>query len=97
MKSGAKILGVDVARFGSNASSIWFRQGRYARRLFKARGLNTMQLAARVSDFINEIKPDAVFVDGAGVGGGVVDRLHQLGHQGLVIEVNGGTRKPLTR
>lgn len=91
-KKGAKILGVDVARFGSNASTIWYREGRYARRLLKAHGLDTMQLAARVSEFINEIKPAAAFVDGAGVGGGVIDRLYQLGHTGVVIEVNSGTR-----
>ena len=33
--------------------------------------------------------PDAVFIDGAGVGGGVIDRLRQLGYK--VIEVQAGS------
>lgn len=92
LKRGAKILGVDVARFGHNASIIRFRQGRYSRQLLRVVGLDTMQLAARVAEFITDLKPDAVFVDGAGVGGGVIDRLFQLGHTGVVMEVNGGTK-----
>mgnify|MGYP001344104329 FL=1 len=32
-----------------------------------------MQLAARVAEVVAEFQPDAVFVDGGGVGGGVVD------------------------
>ena len=38
-----------------------------------------MQLAARVAGWIERWQPDGVFVDDGGVGGGVVDRLHQLG------------------
>ena len=38
-----------------------------------------MQLAARVADWIHRWRPDAVFIDDGGVGGGVVDRLRQLG------------------
>ena len=37
-----------------------------------------MELAAKVAERINIWNPDAVFVDDGGVGGGVVDRLHQL-------------------
>ena len=92
LKRGAKILGVDVARFGHNFSTIWFRQGRYSRRILKTSGLDTMQLAARVAEQIDEIKPDAVFVDGAGVGGGVIDRLFQLGYTAIVMEVNGANK-----
>jgi hypothetical protein len=35
--------------------------------------------AARVMELINSYEPDAVFVDGTGIGWGVVDRLRQLG------------------
>jgi len=44
-----------------------------------------MELASEVADLIDDYKPHAVFVDGGGVGGGVVDRLKQLGYR--VIEV----------
>ena len=49
-----------------------------------------MQVAARVVEMANELKADATFIDGGGVGGGVVDRCRQLGLD--VIEVNFGAR-----
>lgn len=74
------VLGVDVARFGDDASVIYIRKGRDGRthppQLF--RGLDTMSLAGKVSELYNVLRADAVFVDGGGVGGGVVDRLRQL-------------------
>lgn len=89
------VLGVDVARFGDDKSVIYPRMGRDARShgYWKYRGMDTMQLAAQVVEKINHFaglgKPvAAVFVDGAGVGGGVIDRLKQL--QVNVIEVNPG-------
>lgn len=75
------VMGVDVARFGEDQSVILCRRGRDARmHLERYRGLDTMQLAARVAACIAQQKPDAVFIDETGVGGGVVDRLRQLGH-----------------
>ncbi len=41
--------------------------------------LDTMQFG-RVAEAIDKIKPKAVFIDGLGVGAGVVDRLRQLGY-----------------
>ena len=75
------IYGVDVARFGDDQSTLYRRRGYDARSWepFSWRGLDTMQLAARVAAHAMEDKPDAIFVDEGGVGGGVVDRLRQLG------------------
>ncbi len=75
------IIGVDVARFGDDESVIRFRKGRDARTHLplKFRGLDNMQLAARVAEQYNFYQADAVMVDGGGNGGGVVDRLRQLG------------------
>lgn len=74
------IIGVDVARFGDDASVIFFRKGRDARSLppLVLRGVDTMTLAGHVSEAYRRYAADAVFVDGGGVGGGVVDRLRQL-------------------
>jgi hypothetical protein len=83
-----KIIAVDVARFGDDQTVIGCRQGRKIWPLDKYRGIDTMETAAKVAEKIAEFKPDAVFIDGGGVGGGVVDRLKQLGHD--VIEVNFG-------
>lgn len=86
------LMGVDVARFGDDESVIRFRRGRDARSKTPVRfkGVNTMELAAHVMNLIEREKPDYVFVDGGGVGGGVVDRLKQMGYRG-VIEVQSGT------
>lgn len=74
------VIGVDVARFGDDASVIYIRKGRdgrsYPPQLF--RGVDTMTLAGKVAEVYQELHADAVFVDGTGVGGGVVDRLRQL-------------------
>lgn len=97
-KSAPVIVAVDVARFGEDESVIRTRVGRDARHwpAKKFRGLDTMQLAARVAEHCDGVrtalgrKPDALFVDGGGVGGGVVDRLDQLGYD--VIEVQFGAK-----
>ena len=75
------IIGVDVARFGDDRSVIAFRRGRDARSIpaIILRGVDTMTLAGRVATEYQKHRPEAVFVDGGGVGGGVVDRLRQLG------------------
>ena len=52
------------------------------------RGLDLMQAAARVADAITEHRPDATMIDGVGVGGGVVDRVRQMGFR--VNDVNAG-------
>lgn len=87
----AKILAVDVARFGDDSSVLCKRQGRKVYPLDKFKGLDTMRLADKVVESINAWEPDAVVVDGVGVGAGVVDRLTQLGYGQLVTELNGGS------
>ena len=85
-------IGVDVARFGDDESVIYFRKGRDGRSIppIRLRNVDTMTLASRVADAYLGNKADAVFVDGGGVGGGVVDRLRQL--RVPVIEVQFGAK-----
>jgi hypothetical protein len=90
-----RVMGVDVARFGDDQSVILLRQGdRLEGEIRRYHGIDLMQLASHVDQRIAEDQPDAVFVDGAGIGGGVVDRLRQLGRR--VHDVNGGeaARRP---
>jgi hypothetical protein len=85
----ARVLGIDVARYGSDRSVIFRRQGLQAfnPRVFEK--IDNMTFAGCVANEIQEFKPDAVFID-AGRGEGVIDRLRQLNFQ--VTEVNfGGT------
>jgi hypothetical protein len=94
--SGAPLLmGVDVARYGDDKSVIRYRRGRDARSIppRKFRGASTMQLAGYIVEEIEDRKPQACFIDGNGVGGGVVDRVTEMlgkRHACVVIEVQAG-------
>lgn len=85
------ILGVDVARFGDDTSVIYPRRGRDAKSMpiETYKKLDTMQVAARVSQAISKYRPDAVFIDVGGIGAGVVDRLIQLGHSPIGVDFGG--------
>lgn len=84
------LFGLDVARFGDDRSVLAIREGDSLTRTMIWEKLDTQQLAAFVLEIANTRKPDAIFVDGVGVGGGVVDRLRSL--QLRVIEVNAGAK-----
>ena len=90
------LFGLDVGRFGDDPSALLIRQGRDAKsrspHLFY--GLSTMALCNRIVSLFNEYNPTTVFVDGGGVGGGVVDRLLELGLP--VIEVQFGAKADYT-
>jgi hypothetical protein len=74
------IIGVDVARSGTNFSVITFRKGRDARSIPRIRlqGADTMTVASKVVEMALQYRADAVFIDAGGVGGGVVDRCRHL-------------------
>lgn len=75
------VIGVDVARFGDDSSTIYFRQGRDARSVKPIRltQVDTMSLASRVAQEQRIHNAAMVCVDEGGVGAGVVDRLKQMG------------------
>lgn len=81
------ILGYDPSRFGDDEFVGWKRQGPMAdyARIVKGK-VSTMDAASMIVADIREHKADTVFIDEVGVGGGVVDRLIQLGYN--VIGVN---------
>ena len=89
----AFVMGVDVARFGDDQSVIFFRKGRDARFVppICLRNIDTMQLAARVAEEATKHQADAVFIDGGGIGAGVVDRCGQLRVAGL-FEIQFGSK-----
>lgn len=84
------VMGVDVARFGDDQSVITVRKGRKLIDIRTYREMDLMTMAAMTAEAIDEHKPHAVFVDGAGLGGGVIDRLRQLSYR--CIEVQAGSR-----
>ena len=85
-----KILAIDVARFGDDRTVVGVRQGRCFRILAKLRGLDTVETASRVIASIQSERPDAVVVDGDGLGAGVCDQLQHRGYS--VYEFHGGAR-----
>jgi hypothetical protein len=93
-------VGVDVARFGDDQSVIRTRVGRdgVGIPVKRFRELDTMQLASKVAEHIDYIKTmgmsAVVFVDGGGVGGGVVDRLRQLNHDVVEVQFGGKADDP---
>jgi len=85
----AKVLGVDVARYGDDESVLFLRQGLVAFRPKVLKGIDTMAVADQVAQTIDTNKPAATFVDAGGIGAGVIDRLHQLGHQVVPVDFGG--------
>lgn len=85
-----KILSVDVARFGDDQTVVGWRQGRKAVILNKFRGLDTVQVAERVIEFIKKEEPDATVIDADGIGAGVIDQIRFRGFAKRLFEFHGG-------
>lgn len=84
------LMSVDVARFGGDESVIGLRRGDLFLIHKRYREVSTDQLAGYVAEAIGAFSPDAVFVDGVGIGAGVVDTLRSRGFE--IREVNGGLK-----
>lgn len=80
---GVKRLGVDVARGGRNYNVWVVRQENYAQVLHKDRDNDLMSVVGKTVQFMKDegVFAKNVFIDDVGVGGGVVDRLKELGHE----------------
>lgn len=91
----AKILGVDVARFGDDASVIFPRQGLQAFVPVALRNVDSVQGAARVSQAIATWGAHATFVDGSGgYGAGWIDQLRVLGREVVDVQFGGAATDP---
>lgn len=89
----ARVIGVDPARFGDDKSVIVRRQGRLCLPPAVHQKVDNMTLAALVAEEARAWKPDAVFVD-EGNGGGVIDRLRQLGVDVIGVHFGGKASRP---
>lgn len=79
---GKPILGVDVARGGRNFNAWVIRQGNVARVLKKDLDNDLMSVAGKTIELMKQhnVVAENVFIDDVGVGGGVVDRIKELGY-----------------
>ena len=79
---GPVIVACDVARYGRDRTVVVKRQGARARIVQKINGQDTMKIAEYLKGYCESEKANFLVVDETGVGGGVVDRLRQLGLRG---------------
>lgn len=84
------ILGVDVARYGSDRSVIYLRSGPVVRLQSETTKQATTATTGKVIAVRDETAADEIRVDGVGVGGGVVDQLVEAGY-GVIDMQSGGT------
>ena len=77
------VWGLDVARFGADKTALCKRYGNVVTEITSWQGLDLMQTVGRVmaeyEGLSPSMRPSEILVDSIGVGGGVVDRLRELG------------------
>jgi len=91
----AVVIGCDVARFGDDETVITIRQGRKVHAQHVFRQLNNMQVGAECAKVYRDyqklgVTMGPIFVDGVGLGSGVVDYLVSMHYP--VIDVNVGEK-----
>lgn len=91
-KHGARVGGLDLARFGDDRSAFVMREGRviFGEQTWSQR--DTMEMAGIAAKLIDDNELVKLFIDVGGLGAGVVDRLRELGYTNRIIAVNGGEK-----
>jgi hypothetical protein len=88
-------LGVDVARFGSDLTTVAMNYGGVITIAASWSKQDTVETAKGVHDLAERLGADEVRVDGVGIGAGVVDQLVRRDDRRYrVIEINGGASSP---
>jgi len=88
------VLGVDVAYFGGDKSVVYLRQGLHCRCVFAVQGIEPAEFAGHIAHLWDEHQADAVFVDGTGVGAGVVSNLRLMGRKPISVAFAGASSSP---
>ena len=86
----ARIMGCDIARQGDDRSVICRRQGLQVWEFDSWQSSDLMVTARKIKEAYLAYAPDALFIDGGGVGAGVVDSLRDMDVP--VIEVQFGSK-----
>ena len=84
---GRVVVGVDVARFGSDRTVVLMRRGDRVESIKAFSRIDTMAVTGQVMVAVREHRPDAVNVDVIGIGAGVVDRLREQGVRARAVNV----------
>jgi len=88
-----KVMGVDIAGSGANASVIYKRQGRSTAGIIRKKGIKGDVLVNLIANEINEWQPDAVFID-AGFNPAVIDILDNLNHDVTRVDFAAASSSP---
>lgn len=86
------VIGLDIARFGDDATVFCFRKGRWCFKFEEYAKKDTVEIANIATNLIRELKPARLFLDDGGVGGGVYDILKDRGFGEIVRGVNFGAK-----
>jgi phage terminase large subunit len=89
-RRGTRVIAADIARFGDDRTVVLVLDGTEVAECHVLVGKDTMYTAAFIHILAQRYKPDAIAIDGTGVGAGVVDRLREMGNE--VLEVNSAER-----
>ncbi len=85
------VMGVDVARFGDDKSVTCIRKGPVVLHLDELAKSDIMETTGWALKQARQHQVDAIYVDEVGLGGGVLDRMNEIG--GIeAIGINGGQR-----
>jgi len=92
---GIQTLGVDVARFGSDLTVFVHGIGNRFKIVHSVQGQDLMQTCGQVVRHMKDLGIDAanVRIDDTGLGGGVTDRLKELGHKVTAINFGAGASR----
>ncbi len=88
VRGAEKVIGIDVARFGSDRTAICKRWGLWCKEIKTYRNLATDAVVDRAIEAIREFDPDATFID-IGYNPGVYDRLLKLGYNVISVDFGG--------
>lgn len=86
------IIGLDVARFGDDATVFCFRRGRWCFKIENYLKKDNVEVANLATNLIETCHPNRIFLDVGGVGGGVFDILKDRGFSKIVRGINFGTK-----
>lgn len=86
---GQVIVGVDVARMGSDRTVFWMRKGlkTIKNRVFNQ--LRTTEICDQLEKFVEDNKDNLIKIDDTGVGGGVTDEMIKRGYNITPINFGG--------
>ncbi len=90
---GDVTLACDVARFGRDKTVVFRREGAVARIVWRVQGRDTMKIAGWLQNYVNDNDVATLVIDDTGVGGGVTDRLREVGTGNTrLVAFNGGEK-----